>query len=181
MHTSTQQTPLIQAHLNPTLIWISYIQIFIWIRINLYSVTKINLISFPHYSWEINETSKQTNNVKVSEKKLLDPSLYSDLHQKWMGSILGQDLSSIQVLLKSAVSELSCWRSSQQTDKSENWTWLSLRATRDPVGLNVCVFMPLEQFVMVSGLQNHQLNSATFLQTALSFSLNRRSWDESVV
>lgn len=85
MHTSTQQTPLIQAHLNPTLIWISYIQIFIWNCINLYSVTKINLISFPHYSWEINETSKQTNNVKVSEKKLLDPSLYSDLLQSEWG------------------------------------------------------------------------------------------------
>lgn len=32
---------------------------------------------------------EQWNSVRVSEKKLLAPSLYSDLHQKWMGSILG--------------------------------------------------------------------------------------------
>ena len=38
--------------------------------------------------------------IKESEKTILDPSLYPDLHQLMKGCIMGQDSSSIQVSWK---------------------------------------------------------------------------------
>ena len=39
--------------------------------------------------------------LETEKKKILDPSLYSDPHQKLMGSILVREPSSIQISLKS--------------------------------------------------------------------------------
>lgn len=52
--------------------------------------------------WEIHENMDCAvfHKIKESEKYILDPSLYPDLHQLIKGSIMGQDSSSKQVSWK---------------------------------------------------------------------------------
>ena len=45
-----------------------------------------------------NDSVKKTHNLKQNEEKFLDPSLYPDLPQKLMESILGREPSFILVL-----------------------------------------------------------------------------------
>ena len=103
---------------------------FFWFHIKLYSLIDTSHLNVPDFFIQIHLLipDKLLRNsfschFKESEKKFSDPSPHPDLQQKLMGSFLGWDLSSIQVLGKSVQYFCVFPLTNQPTNKQTNkWT-----------------------------------------------------------